>query len=199
MSTLIIGKPGAEPIRFPIDDGKVNRIGRDPENDVVVSDPYMSSFHAELSFDANQRTFVVRDIGSSNGTKVAGQTITEPVTLRNGDTLTFGVIEATLVSTVEVQLQERVNGSTTPKKPQVQKITPRSIADKVSKGGGLLNKEIVQQVKASKQRIGSTVNDRYQSLSSGEGNVVLRKAFVTTCCLCYHVVQGCIRSTSKHD
>jgi pSer/pThr/pTyr-binding forkhead associated (FHA) protein len=44
----------------------LNQLGRNPTNDFRVSDPSVSSFHAELTVDGDQ--IRVRDLGSTNGT-----------------------------------------------------------------------------------------------------------------------------------
>src|SRR5215217_2474211 len=49
------------------------RIGRDPSNDVVLQDPNVSRFHAELALVGGAIT--VRDLGSSNGTRVDGMPV----------------------------------------------------------------------------------------------------------------------------
>src|SRR4051794_15300350 len=53
--------------------GSPLRIGRDPANDVVLQDPNVSRFHAEIALVGGSIT--VRDLGSSNGTRVDGATV----------------------------------------------------------------------------------------------------------------------------
>ena len=53
-------------------------IGRDQGNDLVISHPYLSDKHAELSLiDANNKVFHIRDLGSTNGTYKNGKRIDE--------------------------------------------------------------------------------------------------------------------------
>jgi ABC transport system ATP-binding/permease protein len=59
---------GTQVVRF---DGQRLRIGRDPSNDVVLSDPNVSRFHAEVI--RSNGTLELRDLGSRNGTRVNGQ------------------------------------------------------------------------------------------------------------------------------
>ncbi len=62
-------------------------IGRMPECDVSLSDPNVSRRHAEVRRQG--AGFVVRDLGSTNGTRVNGATVKERV-LNNGDEITVG-------------------------------------------------------------------------------------------------------------
>jgi hypothetical protein len=62
-------------------------IGRMPECDVVLSDPNVSRRHAEVL--RVEGDFVVRDLGSTNGTRLNGAPITEGY-LKTGDNITVG-------------------------------------------------------------------------------------------------------------
>jgi ABC-type multidrug transport system ATPase subunit/pSer/pThr/pTyr-binding forkhead associated (FHA) protein len=64
------------------------KIGRDPRNDLVIGHPSVSRFHARV--ERRQGSFVITDLGSSNGTYVNGKAITTSVTLRTGDTIHIG-------------------------------------------------------------------------------------------------------------
>ncbi len=59
---------GTQVVRF---DGERLRIGRDPSNDVVLGDPNVSRFHAEVV--RSNETMELRDLGSRNGTRLNGQ------------------------------------------------------------------------------------------------------------------------------
>jgi pSer/pThr/pTyr-binding forkhead associated (FHA) protein len=66
-------------------------IGRAPDNMIVVDDPSVSSRHAQLELVGE--TYRLKDLGSTNGTKVNGVPITETV-LKFEDRIRFGAIEA---------------------------------------------------------------------------------------------------------
>ncbi len=66
-------------------------IGRAPDNLIVIDDPSVSSRHAQLELKGD--TYRLKDLGSTNGTRVNGQPITE-TTLRFDDRIRFGAIEA---------------------------------------------------------------------------------------------------------
>jgi pSer/pThr/pTyr-binding forkhead associated (FHA) protein len=66
-------------------------IGRAPDNMIMIDDPSVSSRHAQL--DLTGETYRLKDLDSTNGTKVNGVPITETV-LRFEDRIRFGAIEA---------------------------------------------------------------------------------------------------------
>ncbi len=63
-------------------------LGRRDDNDVVIDDPQISRRHASLSWE--EGTFVLRDLGSANGTFLNAARITEPHILREGDAISLG-------------------------------------------------------------------------------------------------------------
>ena len=80
---MLLGEGGERfPLRYP-----VTRIGRALENDVVIPDSRVSRFHAEVSNDGG--AYLVRDLGSTNGTLVAEEPI-EQAPLHEGDTISLG-------------------------------------------------------------------------------------------------------------
>jgi hypothetical protein len=58
-------------------------IGREAGNEIVIEDPQVSRRHATLTQQGT--TYVLEDIGSTNGTYVNGKRVTAPVLLSNGD------------------------------------------------------------------------------------------------------------------
>ena len=60
------------------------------ENDIAVDDPRASRKHCQLMLDASEKTVTVKDLGSSNGTKVNGEKIEAATVLNSGDMLTVG-------------------------------------------------------------------------------------------------------------
>ena len=65
-------------------------VGRGLNNDVILEDARVSRHHAELRYKT--RRFWVSDLGSTNGTFVNGERVTEQA-LRSGDTLSLGGLE----------------------------------------------------------------------------------------------------------
>jgi hypothetical protein len=71
---------------FTVDDALV--LGRSPDADIVVDDPYASEFHVRLT--ARDGRLVLSDLGSTNGTYVNGRRVTTPVDLGRGDAVQIG-------------------------------------------------------------------------------------------------------------
>lgn len=63
-------------------------LGRESSNDIVISDPEVSRRHVRLFLQGT--SYVIEDLGSTNGTSVSGQRLTGPFTLRPGDLITLG-------------------------------------------------------------------------------------------------------------
>src|SRR5689334_302642 len=64
-------------------------IGRRPDNDLPLQDPEVSGSHARVTPQPDG-TLLLEDLGSTNGTRVAGQRITSGVTLHGGEELRVG-------------------------------------------------------------------------------------------------------------
>ena len=74
---------------------KVDRttVGRVSDNAFEIPEASVSSHHAEIILQGND--VVIRDLGSTNGTFINGEKITEAV-LKPGQTLRFGTVEMRL-------------------------------------------------------------------------------------------------------
>src|SRR5262249_60436922 len=66
-------------------------VGRGPDNTIVVNDPSISTHHAQLLLEGD--TYRLKDLDSTNGTRVNGKPVTETV-LRLEDRIRFGAAEA---------------------------------------------------------------------------------------------------------
>ncbi len=64
-------------------------IGRDPASDIHINHQSVSSHHAEVRRNA-RGDYEIRDLNSSNGTKINGVPITEAFRLSSGDCITLG-------------------------------------------------------------------------------------------------------------
>lgn len=67
-------------------------IGRSEDNNFVLPDRWISRNHAMLQFMETGEFYLI-DLGSRNGSFVNGRRVSIPVTLNNGDHLTFGQTE----------------------------------------------------------------------------------------------------------
>lgn len=73
--------------RFALEMGGTVRIGRSAEADVVLKDPSVSRFHAEIAF--SEAALVLRDLGSRHGV-FRGERRVEETRLKNGDWFVAG-------------------------------------------------------------------------------------------------------------
>jgi hypothetical protein len=71
----------------------ITRVGRSPDNDIVLDHPSVSSRHCELELGVD--SLVVRDCGSTNGTFVNGQPVKQ-ASLEAGQTLRLGQVTASI-------------------------------------------------------------------------------------------------------
>jgi DNA-binding NtrC family response regulator len=69
------------------------RLGASPENDLVLTDPGVSGAHAELTLEGDE--VLVRDLGSTNGTRLEGLEVTEAQVALPAR-LTLGAVEVTV-------------------------------------------------------------------------------------------------------
>ena len=82
LHTYLIVKEASKPDRILVWDTQDVSVGRSPDNDLTVDDGELSRRH--LEFARLEGDFVVRDLGTSNGTTVNGERV-ESQTLANED------------------------------------------------------------------------------------------------------------------
>ena len=84
---IVVMRSDTQPgLDFTVDDALV--LGRSPEADIVIEDPYASEFHLRLT--AREGRLVLSDLGSTNGTYVNGRRVSTPVDLSRGDAVQIG-------------------------------------------------------------------------------------------------------------
>jgi pilus assembly protein CpaF len=81
-------------------------IGREAGNDLVIEDPQVSRRHAQLTQQGN--SYLIEDIGSTNGTYVNGKRVTAPTLLTNGDMV--GLADTVIIA---VQMSLPIGGEAT--------------------------------------------------------------------------------------
>ena len=86
-ATLVVTRGPGAGSRFVLDSDVV-RAGRHPDSDIFLDDVTVSRRHAELARTAG--SWIVRDVGSLNGTYVNRQRIEDQSPLTNGDELQIG-------------------------------------------------------------------------------------------------------------
>lgn len=87
---LLLQTPGG-PQPVPLESTAVS-LGRGLGNDVILEDTRVSRHHAQLRY--RQRRFWIADLGSTNGTFVNGERVSETA-LRDGDVISLGGLELT--------------------------------------------------------------------------------------------------------
>lgn len=87
------GQSGLQPgKKFPLN--QVNSIGRAMSNDIPLNDTFLSSEHAVLEWDGN--TWLIEDLGSTNGSWLNGRELDQPMPLTYGDIIQVGHVELKL-------------------------------------------------------------------------------------------------------
>lgn len=93
---LIVQAPGSSSLRpgtrLPLE--PVSVIGRHPQCTVRLDDSFVSTEHAQLTWDRGR--WWISDLGSTNGTRVNGQPVTAPTGLRYGDVIELGDVRLVL-------------------------------------------------------------------------------------------------------
>lgn len=87
MPTLTLSYQDQELHTYPVSEGKLIKIGRSDQNDIIIDDAAVSSVHAEVEFDGDG--FYLTDIQSKNGTFIDGELIISRK-LKNGNVITIG-------------------------------------------------------------------------------------------------------------
>lgn len=87
---LLLQTPGG-PQPVPLESTAAS-LGRGLSNDIILEDTRVSRHHAQLRY--KQRRFWITDLGSTNGTFVNGERVSETA-LRDGDVLSLGGLEMT--------------------------------------------------------------------------------------------------------
>jgi DNA-binding winged helix-turn-helix (wHTH) protein len=78
--------------QIPLNAGD-NILGRAPDAAVWIDAPGVSRHHARISLEGDQAT--IEDLGSKNGTYLAGQLVTAPAALGDGDQIRLGSVVVT--------------------------------------------------------------------------------------------------------
>ncbi len=131
MDFIVLAMAGGKTLRRDLDAPRLS-IGRSSRNDLVIADPSLSRFHAEIWREAD--SFFVKDAASKNGTLLNGRPVTQPAALAAGDQITLGQVHlwfnAEPLARVELS-EERPTGSATAAYPVEQ-----LIAEPAAPGGG---------------------------------------------------------------
>ena len=113
--------------RYALDIDEVT-IGRNETNAIIIDEDSMSGDHAALNLRAGGN-YELSDLSSTNGTRLNGEKISEPVMLSDGDKIRFGNVEAAYMSEVSAETKEELPPQETPE-PEIatESQTPRSFS-----------------------------------------------------------------------
>ncbi len=100
-AVVLVSSDGADRIAF----SRSLHIGRHPLNDMVLGHPRISARHATIEWTPDG--WMIRDLGSSNGTSVNGRGIRSPRRLEVGDEIRFGNVSAWVVRRVGTPPDDR--------------------------------------------------------------------------------------------
>jgi len=92
---LTVSAPAAGTTYYTLKQGR-NLVGRGQGVDVFIDDASASRSHAEIIFDPAQNTITLADLGSTNGTFVANERLSEPHLLSASDIIRIGECTLTL-------------------------------------------------------------------------------------------------------
>ncbi|HEY8153420.1 MAG TPA: FHA domain-containing protein [Myxococcota bacterium] len=92
--TYLVLKGGGQAERVIVWDSQDVSVGRSSENDIAIDDAALSRKHAQ--FYRADGAWAIKDLGTSNGTTVNGETVHTRV-LQNKDVVRFGDIEISFV------------------------------------------------------------------------------------------------------
>ena len=102
MSSILLLRDGVPRLKLPL--GDCCRIGRSSECDVQLLDHQLSRVHARI--ERRDEVYWLEDLGSRNGTFLAGTRVSEPVRLAPGDELSLGGLAVIFEPALEL-LHER--------------------------------------------------------------------------------------------
>lgn len=98
MPKLQVSLPEAGEVTHELIDETIT-VGRLPDNNIQIDDVSVSSHHLQLTLSGGDYT--LKDLNSTNGTRINGQSVTESQ-LRAGDKVRIGKVEAVYQSDVPV-------------------------------------------------------------------------------------------------
>ena len=106
---LTVIRGGGADLGTTVEVGKRVRIGRDPKCELCLNDAGVSWRHAEIKFTSDG-SYEIRDVGSTNGTRIDGRSLQTPEILEDGKKIFLGetVVRFQLADEMEAEFQKEV-------------------------------------------------------------------------------------------
>jgi len=106
---LTVIRGGGADLGTTVEVGSRVRIGRDPKCELCLNDAGVSWRHAEIKF-RDDGVYVIKDSGSTNGTRLDGRQLQEPAVLDDGKKIFLGetVVRFQLADEMEAEFQKEV-------------------------------------------------------------------------------------------
>src|SRR5262245_2194115 len=135
--------------------GNEVKIGKGPQNDIILSDASVSGVHAMISFEDG--VYKIRDLGSRNGTLLNDERITEPRAIQHGDLIKMGHCALTfrLKEAVDTQSMPRTQilGATgTPVPPPAPPTPKPAVLNEDALAAALISSGLVAQSEIERLR-----------------------------------------------
>lgn len=133
MAFLEIASGGMKGQRFEIDQGEI-LVGRAAECHIILDDTAVSSRHCMFVREGSR--YSIRDLGSTNGTRLNGESVTES-RLKPGDIVMVGAVEM-LINGDDIEVDESVPHTEPRSQPAPTIVMSSSrVASLASSAGGL--------------------------------------------------------------
>jgi pSer/pThr/pTyr-binding forkhead associated (FHA) protein len=68
--------------------GQQTRLGRSPDNEIALTDPQVSRYHALIQ--RQKQEYIISDLGSGNGVYLNGRLVDRATQLKAGDIINLG-------------------------------------------------------------------------------------------------------------
>lgn len=88
---ILKGKDKIKSFSAQITLSKAVTLGRDPYNDIIIEDKFISGVNTRIFYKVN--SFYIEDLNSTNGTWLNQKRITQIVVLRDSDIIGLGEVE----------------------------------------------------------------------------------------------------------
>ncbi|WP_068158508.1 FHA domain-containing protein [Rhodococcus phenolicus] len=150
LSMTIVGPPALAGTVLQLGPGR-HLLGRGTSADLRIDDRYISGHHAAI--DCRDGRVIVEDLGSANGTWIGGERLHGPRELHGGELVTFGCVDARLVSADATALLPRVD---TPRPPPARFEVGQQHAGHVNNVGHNQYNSIVQQRESFLRKIAAS-------------------------------------------